>query len=80
MNRKIISIFLTGIIFLFSCNAKSVEPDLNYLLPTESKYMILLDNDSKKNIINKCSSELKKVEKENVFSINDFHSWKRAST
>ena len=75
MNRKIISIFLTGIIFLFSCNAKSVEPDLNYLLPTESKYMILLDNDSKKNIINKCSSELKKVEKENVFSINDLRKY-----
>ena len=37
--------------------------------------MILLDNDSKKNIINKCSSELKKVEKENVFSINDLRKY-----
>lgn len=55
--------------------ANNVEPDLNYLLPTESKYMILLDNDSKKMIIDKCSSELKKVEKENVFSINDLRKY-----
>ncbi len=71
MNRKIISIFLTGIIFLFSCNAKTVEPDLNYLLPTESDYMTLLDKDSKEVLIKECSEELKKVEQENIFSVKD---------
>ncbi len=71
MNRKIISIFLTGIIFLFSCNAKTVEPDLNYLLPTESNYMTLLDKASKEIIINKSSEEFKKVEQENIFSVKD---------
>lgn len=75
MNKKIIIFILFNIIFLISCMANNVEPDLNYLLPTESKYMILLDNDSKKMIIDKCSSELKKVEKENVFSINDLRKY-----
>ena len=71
MNRKIISIFLTGIIFLFSCNAKSGEPDLNYLLPTESKYMTLLDTGSKEMLVSKCSTEFKKVEQPDVFTIKD---------
>lgn len=71
MNRKIISIFLTGIIFLFSCNAKSGEPDLNYLLPTESKYMTLLDTGSKEMLVSKCSAEFKKVEQPDVFTIKD---------
>ena len=71
MNRKIISIFLTGIIFLFSCNAKSSEPDLNYLLPTESKYMTLLDTGSKEMLVSKCSTEFKKVEEPDVFTIKD---------
>lgn len=75
MNKKSIIFILFNIIFLISCMANNVEPDLNYLLPTESKYMILLDNDSKKMIIDKCSPELKKVEKENVFSINDLRKY-----
>lgn len=75
MNKKSFVFILFNIIFLISCMANNIEPDLNYLLPTESKYMILLDNDSKKIIIDKCSSELKKVEKENVFSINDLRKY-----
>lgn len=71
MNKKSILILLTGIIFLFSCTAKTVEPDLNYLLPTESNYMTLLDKASKEIIINKSSEEFKKVEQENIFSVKD---------
>ena len=71
MNKKSILILLTGIIFLFSCTAKTVEPDLNYLLPTESDYMTLLDKDSKEVLIKECSEELKKVEQENIFSVKD---------
>lgn len=71
MNKKSILILLAGIIFLFSCTAKTVEPDLNYLLPTESDYMTLLDKDSKEVLIKECSEELKKVEQENIFSVKD---------
>ena len=58
-------------LFFVSCNAKSLEPNLSLILPTESNYMILLDNESKDKIIEKCNSELKKIEKKDVFVIKD---------
>ena len=71
MNRKNMTVLLFLVFFCLSCSTKSAEPDLDYLLPTESPFMTLLDNKSKGKIIEKSITEFTKVEKEDVFGIKD---------
>lgn len=71
MNKKILAPIVFYMLFFVSCNAKNFEPNLSLILPTESNFMTLLDFESKEKIIEKCNTELKKVEKKDVFVIKD---------
>ena len=71
MNKKNIIVCLFFTISLVVCSAKSVAPNLNLILPTESSFMKLVDDKSKKVLIEACKAELQKVEEKNIFEIKD---------
>ena len=71
MNKKNIIVCLFFTISLVAYSAKSVAPNLNLILPTESGFMKLLDDKFKKVLIEACKAELQKVEEKNIFEIKD---------
>ena len=70
-NKKNIIVCLFFTISLVACSAKSAAPNLNLILPTESGFMKMLEDKSKKELIEKCKRELQKVEEKNIFEIKE---------
>ena len=56
MNKKNIIVCLFFTISLVAYSAKSVAPNLNLILPTESCFMKLLDDKFKKVLIEECKA------------------------
>ena len=74
MNKKI-GVLLIALFFV-AMYAKGDEPDLNLILPTESKFMTLLGDEAKEKIVEQCNPELKKLEKpEDIFSVQDLEEY-----
>ena len=74
MNKKI-GVLLIALFFV-AMHAKGDEPDLNLILPTESKFMTLLGDEAKEKIVAECNPELKKLEKpEDIFSVQDLEEY-----